>query len=53
MTLNNVIIKSVYADPFPIMEEYSLKGIVFPKRKYIGKTNDMNVTFAVKNNAFN
>ena len=29
------------------MEEYSLKGIVFPKSKYIGKTNDMNVTFGV------
>ena len=47
MTLNNVIIKSVYAYPLPIMEEYSLKGIVFHKSKYIGKTNYMNIPFDV------
>ena len=32
---------------FPIMEEYSLKGIVFPISGYIGKTNDWDVTFGI------
>jgi len=39
--------ESVYANAFPIMEEYSLKGIVFPISGYIGKTNDWDVTFGV------
>ena len=39
--------ESVYANAFPIMEEYSLKGIVFPIREYIGKTNDWDVTFGI------
>ena len=53
MTLNNVIIKSVYAYPLPIMEEYSLKGIVFHKSKYIGKTNYMNIPFDVNKTMLN
>ena len=39
--------ESVYANAFTIMEEYSLKGIVFPISGYIGKTNDWDVTFGV------
>ncbi len=39
--------ESVYANAFPIMEEYSLKGIVFPISGYIGKANDWDVTFGV------
>ncbi len=39
--------ESVYANAFPILEEYSLKGIVFPISGYIGKTNDWDVTFGV------
>jgi len=39
--------ESVYANAFPIMEEYNLKGIVFTISGYIGKTNDWDVTFGV------
>ena len=39
--------ESVYANAFPIMEEYSLKGIVFPISGYIGKANDWDVTFGL------
>ena len=39
--------ESVYTNAFPIMEEYGLKGIVFPITGYIGKTNDWDVTFGV------
>ena len=39
--------ESVYANAFPIMEEYSLKGIVFPISGYIGKANDWDVTFGI------
>ena len=39
--------ESVYANAFPIMEEYNLKGIIFTISGYIGKTNDWDVTFGV------
>lgn len=39
--------ESVLTNAFPIMEEYDLKGIVFPISGYIGKTNDWDVTFGV------
>ncbi|MBC8257184.1 MAG: polysaccharide deacetylase family protein [Candidatus Marinimicrobia bacterium] len=39
--------ESVYTNAFPIMEEYNLKGIVFPISGYIGKTNDWDITFGV------
>ena len=39
--------ESVYTNAFPIMEEYGLKGIVFPITGYIGKTNDWDVTFGI------
>jgi len=39
--------ESVYTNAFPIMEEYGLKGIVFPITGYIGKRNNWDVTFGV------
>ena len=39
--------ESVYTNAFPIMEEYGLKGIVFPITGYIGKINNWDVTFGV------
>ena len=39
--------ESVYTNAFPIMEEYGLKGIVFPVTGYIGKRNNWDVTFGI------
>ena len=39
--------ESVYTNAFPIMEEYGLKGIVFPITGYIGKNNNWDVTFGI------
>ena len=39
--------ESVYTNAFPIMEEYGLKGIVFPITGYIGKRNNWDVTFGI------
>jgi len=39
--------ESVFNNAFPIMEEYGLKGIVFPVTGYIGKSNDWDVTFGI------
>lgn len=39
--------ESVYTNAFPIMEEYDLKGIVFPISGFIGRTNDWDVTFSL------
>ena len=39
--------ESVYNNAFPIMEEYGLKGIVFPITGYIGKRNSWDVTFGI------
>jgi len=39
--------ESVFNNAFPVMEEYGLKGIVFPVTGYIGKSNDWDVTFGI------
>jgi len=39
--------ESVYTNAFPIMEEYGLKGIVFPITGYIGRSNNWDVTFGI------
>ena len=33
--------------PFPLWKKNSLKDIIFPISRYIGKTNDWDVTFGV------
>ena len=38
---------SVFKNAFPIMEEYGIKGIVFPVTAYIGKFNDWDVNFGL------
>lgn len=39
--------ESVIKYAFPIMEEFGIKGIVFPVTAYIGKYNDWDVNFCV------
>lgn len=38
---------SVFINAFPIMEEYGIKGIVFPVTAYIGKFNDWDINFLI------
>ena len=40
--------ESVYTNAFPIMEEYGLKGIVFPITGYIGKRNNWDASVLTK-----
>ena len=39
--------ESVFTNAFPVMEEYGLKGIVFPITGYIGKYNDWDINFYI------
>jgi len=39
--------ESVIKNAFPIMEEYGLKGIIFPVTGYIGRYNDWDVNFRI------
>jgi len=39
--------ESIYNNAYPIMEEYGLKGIVFPITGYIGRKNNWDVTFGI------
>ena len=38
---------SIFYNAFPIMEEYGIKGIVFPVTGYIGKYNDWDINFRI------
>ncbi len=39
--------ESIFSNAFPIMEEYGIKGIVFPVTGYIGKYNDWDINFRI------
>ena len=39
--------ESIFGNAFPIMEEYGIKGIVFPVTDYIGKFNDWDINFRI------
>ena len=39
--------ESIFYNAFPIMEEYGVKGIVFPVTDYIGKYNDWDINFRI------